>query len=247
MNLGDGVSGIEITDEGKQDQKQAIFLTDLEKAFELDPPVRRAILRILGRGVPDRITTQSVDKKTGEKNLERTSVVRDVLSITEIVKMSEEHLDIMDLTRNQVNHHLPKMIREGFIIKIGTLTTGKRTTDYYRRAAKQFVITMETPNLGTDFLRKRETEQIQRTLRSFNLDIPAKKVQELVELRVKIELMQDKWRTTIANMVREDVTEPDIVAMYHWLLDAYSIGDSEYLKAFRRVRDILFGSLEDGQ
>ncbi|MHA2350948.1 MAG: hypothetical protein ACXADL_15120 [Candidatus Thorarchaeota archaeon] len=59
--------------------------------------------------------------------------------------------------------------------------------------------------------------------------------------------MQDKWRTTIANMVREDVTEPDIVAMYHWLLDAYSIGDSEYLKAFRRVRDILFGSLEDGQ
>jgi hypothetical protein len=48
-------------------------------------------------------------------------------------------------------------------------------------------------------------------------------------------------------MVREDVTEPDIVAMYHWLLDAYSIGDSEYLKAFRRVRDILFGSLEDGQ
>jgi hypothetical protein len=106
---------------------------------------------------------------------------------------------------------------------------------------------METPNLGTDFLRKRETEQIQRTLRSFNLDISAKKVQELVELRVKIELMQDKWRTTIANMVREDVTEPDIVAMYHWLLDAYSIGDGEYLEAFRRVRDILFGSLEDSQ
>ncbi|MHA1958112.1 MAG: hypothetical protein ACW968_14415 [Candidatus Thorarchaeota archaeon] len=243
-NLGDGISGIKMTDEGQQDQKQAIFLTDLQRAFELDHPVRRAILLILSRGVPDRITTQSVDKVTGKKILERISIVRDVLSITEIVKMSEEHLDIMDLTRNQVNHHLPKMIKEGIIIKIGTLTTGKRTTDYYRRAAKQFVITMETPNLGADFLRKRETEQIQRTLRSFNLDIPAKKVKELVELRVKIELMQDKWRTIIANMVREDVTEPDIVAMYHWLLDAY---DSEYLKAFRRVRDILFGSLEDGQ
>ncbi|UCE11403.1 MAG: hypothetical protein JSW61_05575 [Candidatus Thorarchaeota archaeon] len=247
MSLGDGISGILVTDEGKKDQKQAMFLTDPQKAIELDHPARRAIIRILSRGVPDRITLQSVDKESGEKTLERTSVLRNILSITEIVKMSEEHIDIMELSRNQVNHHLPKMIEEGFIIRYGTLKTGKRTTDYYRRAAKQYVITMETPNLGADFLRKRETEQIQRTLKSFNLDIPSDKVKELIELRVGIELMQDKWRTKIANMVREDVTDPDVTAMYHWLLNAYSVGDSEYLKSFKRIRDILFENVEAPQ
>ncbi|MDF1538542.1 MAG: hypothetical protein P1Q69_06535 [Candidatus Thorarchaeota archaeon] len=245
MQIGDSIKGIKITKEGKREQKQAVFLTDPQKAIELDHPVRRAIIQILSRGIPDRITVQSTDPLTNELALERVRIERDILSVTEIVRMSEEHLDILTITRNQVNHHLQKMIDEEFLIHFGTLTTGKRTTDYYRRVAKQYVITMETPNLGEDFLRKRETGRLQRTLGLFNIELSKEEINELIEIRVKLELMQDKWRTKIAGMIQNDVTDPEITDTYHWMLEAYSIGSDEYLKLFRRFREILFGEMED--
>jgi len=243
--FGDSISGIKITTAGKIPQKQAVFLTDWHKAIELDSPVRRAIIQILTRGIHDRITVESKDSVTGEKTIERIPVVRDILSVTEIVKMSDEHLDLPALTRNQVNHHLPRMLEEGFLIHFGTLKTGKRTTDYYRRVAKQYVVTMETPNLGADFLRKRETERLQHSLGLFNIELTKEELTELIEIRVKLELMQDKWRTKIANLIQEDVTDPDIVDTYHWMIEAYAIGSDEYLNLFRRFREILFGEMED--
>ncbi len=242
--LGDSITGIEVTREGAVLQKEALFLTDSEKALELDHPVRRAIIAILGRGIPDRITIEKTDQVTKEKVRERVPINRDIMSITEIVKMSEEHLDIINLTRNQVNHHLPKMIDEGFLIHFGTLTTGDRTTAFYRRAAKQYVVTMETPNLGADFLREREQKRLSHSLNLFDLELSKEEVTELIDLRVKVELLQDKWRTKIASLIKKDVTEPEIVSIYHWMLEAYSIGSDEYVKLLRRFREILFGAME---
>ncbi|MHA1908337.1 MAG: hypothetical protein ACW98Y_13645 [Candidatus Thorarchaeota archaeon] len=243
--IGDSIAGIKITKQGKREQKQAIFLTDPQKALELDSPVRRAIIQIFSRGIPDRITVESRNPDTKEKTIERIPITRDILSVTEIVKMSDEYLDLPVLTRNQVNHHLPHMLREGFLIHFGTLRTGKRSTDYYRRVAKQYVVTMETPNLGADFLRIRESQKLDRSLGHFNIKLSKKEIDELIEIRVKLELMQDKWRTKIANLIQDDVTDPDIVDTYHWMIEAYAIGSDGYLKLFRRFREILFGQMED--
>ncbi len=243
--IGDSIAGIKITKQGKIPQKQAIFLTETDKAMELDHPVRRAIISILDRGITDRITIETLDELTGEKVKERVTISRDILSITEIVKMSEEHLDILTVTRNQVNHHLPRMIEEGFLIRFGTLETGKRTTDYYRRTAKQYVVTMETPNLGADFLRDRERARLSNSLSQFDIDLTKEKLNELIELRVKLELLQDRWRTKIAGLIKKDVTDPEIVALYHWMLEAYSMGSEEYVNLFQRFREILFGTMEE--
>ncbi|MFW9919711.1 MAG: hypothetical protein ACFFED_08940 [Candidatus Thorarchaeota archaeon] len=242
--LGDSIAGIKITKKGKDAQQQAIFLTDAEKALELDHPVRRAIVTVMDRGIPDRVTIETVDELSTKKVMERVPISRDIMSITEIVKMSREHLDILSLTRNQVNHHLPKMMEEGFLIHFGTLRTGKRTTDYYRRTAKQYVVTMETPNLGADFLRDREGHRLRHALSLFEIELTKEQLTELIEARVKLELLQDKWRTKIANLIKKDVTEPDIVAIYHWMLEAYSMGSDEYVSLFRRFREILFGEME---
>ncbi len=245
--LGEQLDGIALTKEGRRPLDEALFLTDLHKAIELDHPVRRAVIEILRRGIPDKITEKSNDPKTGSKIVERKRVSRDALSITEIVKMSEDHLDVLNLTRNQVNHHLPKMLEEGFLIKYGTLTTGKRVTDYYRRVAKLYVVTMETPNLGADFLRERESKRIKRIIKSANFDLSNEDVKELVETRIKIELLQDKWRTKMAKLIDHDVTDPDVVEMYHWLIDAYSIGSEEYLKLLKHFRKILFQNFEEDE
>ncbi len=242
--LGDSIAGIKPTKQGKIPQRQAIFLTEREKALELDHPVRRFILLIMDRGVPDRITVETIDDLTKEKVRERVPILRDILSVTEIVKMSKEHLDIPDLTRNQVNHHLPRMIEEGFIIHYGTLETGKRTTDYYRRTAKQYVVTMETPNLGADFLRGREAKRLIQSLSQFDIELTKQEVNELIEIRVKLELLQDRWRSKIAGLIKQDVMLPDIVDLYHWMLEAYAMGSDEYVQLFKRFGEILFRDME---
>ena len=43
-----------------------------------------------------------------------------------------------------------------------------------------------------------------------------------------------------ADLVREDVTNPDVVHMYHWLLDAYAMGNDEYIEIWRKIRQIIF-------
>ncbi len=245
--LGEQLDGISLTKEGKKPLKEALFLTDLRKAIELEHHVRGAILEILRRGIPDKLTLMSTDPKTKSRIVERKQVSRDALSITEIVKMSKDHLDVIDLTRNQVNHHLPKMLDEEFVIRYGTLTTGKRETDYYRRIARVYVVTMETPNLGADFLRERESKRIKRIIKTANFSLSDDDVEELVETRIKIELLQDKWRTKIAKLLDNDVMEPDVTEMYHWLIDAYSVGSDEYLKLLQYFRKIMFQNLGDDE
>ncbi|TFH05259.1 MAG: hypothetical protein E4H14_13090 [Candidatus Thorarchaeota archaeon] len=156
------------------------------------------------------------------------------------MKLSKFHDDIDNLTRNQVNHHLPKMLELKFVHRYVTVTTGKRKTHYYRRTAMQFVVTMGTPYYDEKWLERRESERMERTLAAFDIDLTQKDKTDLAFLLTKSEILKDKWRAKIAHLARGDVTEPNIVDMYHWLIDAYAMGSQEYLDIHQKIRDILF-------
>jgi len=236
----DSIVDIELSEDAEAAQRPAMFIADLNTATEFEHPVRIAILTIMRQGIPDTSTTESVEEHTGEQIIVRKPVTRNALSVNEIVNMSKEHADIQGLTRNMVNHHLPRMVEMGFVRRYGTLRTGKRTTDYYQRVAKQYVVTMETPHFGSEFLLTQEILRIDRTLQTFKIDLDESEKKELADLLVKCELLKDKWRKNIAALVRDDVTEPEVVNMYHWLLDAYATGSKEYMQLFSRIREILF-------
>jgi len=234
------IADIDLSEDAEAVQRQAMFITNLNTATEFEHPVRIAILTIMRQGVPDTSTTESVDERTGERIIVRKPVTRNALSVNEIVNMSKKHANVQGLTRNMVNHHLRRMVEMGFVRRYGTLRTGKRTTDYYQRVAKQYVVTMETPHFGSEFLLSRETLRMDRTLQTFKIDLGESEKKELVDLLVKGELLKDKWRKDIAALVRDDVTEPEVVNMYHWLLDVYATGSKEYMQFFSRIREILF-------
>jgi hypothetical protein len=130
----------------------------------------------------------------------------------------------------------------GFIHKFGTLWIGKRAIDYYRRTSKYVVVTMATPYFDEDFLLDRESKRMDNTLGVFNIKLNARDRKEVVKLLTKSELLKDSWRGTIADLVREDVTDPEVINMYHWLLDAYAMGNDEYIEIWRKIRKILFGN-----
>ncbi len=236
----DTINGIKLSTDGKSEQKQAIFITDLEEAMMIEHPVRLAIITILSKGIPDKITTKFIDPNSKVSTITTTPTHRHVLSVIEIVKVSQVHNDILNLTRNQVNHHLPKLVAMKFVHRYGTVTTGKRDTHYYRRAAKQYVVTMGTPYYNEKWLEQRESARLERTLKAFDIDLSKKEKTELSRLLTKSEIMKDNWRTKIANLARGDVTEPNITDMYHWLIDAYAMGSQEYLDIHQRIREILF-------
>ncbi|MHA2380620.1 MAG: hypothetical protein ACXADS_15195 [Candidatus Thorarchaeota archaeon] len=236
----DSIVDIELSENAEAAQQEAMFITDLSTATEFEHPARIAILTIMRRGIPDTSTTESVDERTRERVIIQKPITRNALSVREIVNISKEYADIERLTRNVVNHHLPRMVEMGFVRRYGKLRTGKRTTDYYQRVAKQYVLTMETPHFGAEFLLTRETLRIDRTLQTFKIDLDESEKKELIDLLVKCELLKDKWRKDIAALIRDDITEPEVVNMYHWLLDAYATGSKEYIQLFNRIREILF-------
>jgi predicted ArsR family transcriptional regulator len=163
------------------------------------------------------------------------------LSVVEIVKKSPDCCyDGEEVTKNQVYHHLPILIKYGYVIKYGTVTTGKRTTDYYRRTAKGFMLTKGA--WGTEEQRIREKLEgfTDKMLETFSLDISKEKRDELLELSIKRAQMQYEWRTKIAEMVSLDVANKEILSMYEMLLDYYSVGSKEYMDIIYRIREILF-------
>lgn len=84
------------------------------------------------------------------------------------------------------------------------------------------------------------------TLDVFDIKLNAQDKKKVAQLLTKSELLKDSWRAMIADLVKEDVTDPDVVHMYHWLLDAYAMGNDEYIEIWRRIRKILFGDQKVG-
>ncbi len=240
------ISGIELTKRGRQPQSGAIFITNIQLASEFEQEPRISISQILGRGISDFVVQVSVDEKTGVRTIKEIPTTRYALSVSEIVDLSKQHKDLQAVTRNQVNHHIRRLEELGFVHKYGTLWVGKRAIDYYRRSSKYVVVTMATPHFDESFLLDREGKRMDRTLEVFNIKLDSQDRDEVVQLLTKSELLKDSWRGMIAGLVGDDVTDPEVVTMYHWLLDAYAMGNDQYIEIWRKIRQILFGTESEG-
>ncbi|MFW9960680.1 MAG: hypothetical protein ACFFDV_06665 [Candidatus Thorarchaeota archaeon] len=236
----DSLKGIVLTDEGKKPQREIVFITDEERATILDELVRYHILQVLRSGIDDSLTTESVDEN-GDKIIRVREVKRDALSVLEIVKLSTECCgpDI-EISKNQVYHHLPTLEKGGYVIKYGTVTTGKRTTDYWRRTARGFVLTKGEWTGGGVTISKKMGPFVETMLQSFDLKVPEEKHKELLELMTKQIVMQSAWRTQIAELVKGDVADKKVLEMYQTLLDYYAAGSKEYIDVVMKIREILF-------
>ncbi len=237
----DSLEGIVLTKEGKEPQKEIVFVTNEEMANVLDELVRYNILQTLRKGIEDTLTTRKVDKESGDTIIRQKVVKRNVLSVVEIVKLSPKCCaDGEEITKNQLYHHLPKLIEYGYVIKYGTVTKGKRSTDYYRRTARGFMLT--TGAWGTEEKRIRQKMEgfTEKMLETFNINLSKEKREELIELSVKRAQMQHEWRTKIAEMVNLDIASKETLSMYEMLLDYYSVGSKEYMDTIFRIREILF-------
>lgn len=239
-NITDSLDGIVLTKEGKAPQKEIVFVTDEERASVLDEPVRLHILQVLRSGIKDTLTSEKIDEN-GDKIIRVRDVRRNALSVVEIVRLSVDcsGTDI-DISKNQVYHHLPKLEEEGYVVKYGTVTTGKRTTDYWRRTAQGFVLTKGEWVGGKGTLVKKKTPFVEKMLETFDLKVPAGKKKELIELIIKKTVMQSEWRTKIAELVKGDVADKMVLDQYETLVEYYSLGSKEYVDNIMRIREILF-------
>ncbi len=238
--LTDTLTGIEVTPESKKPQKELEFVTDEKRASVLLEPVRRQIVKVLRAGIDDEVTTEEFNKETNERIIRKRAMKRYAMSVVEIVKASTGDKNADGFTKNQVYHHLPTLIDAGFVIKYGTVTTGKRTTDYYRRTAKGFIIATKPATKDEKAVRKDVSEMMERALSVFKLDVPDDRKQELIELVARLAIMETSWRAKVGKLVREDIADSDIIDIYDWLLDIYGEGSEEYIGLKRKIREILF-------
>ena len=236
----DKLIGIVLTKKGKAPQNEIVFVTDEGRASVLDEPVRLHILQVLRSGIEDTVTTEKTDEN-GDKIIRIRDVTRNALSVLEIVTQSVECCgpDI-DISKNKVYHHLPILEEEGYVVKYGTVTSGKRTTDYWRRTAKGFVLTKGEWIGGSGTYTKKMTPFVEKLLETFDLDVAEGEKKELLELMVKRAVMQLEWRTKIAELVKGDVADKMILDQYETLVDYYSLGSKEYVDNIMRIRGILF-------
>ena len=217
------------------------FVTDEARAKELDDPVRLAILRILRKGIDDKKTEKQDDGVIIIRPVKRRS-----LSVVEIVKMSKQHEGMDEITKNQVYHHLPKLIESKYITEIGTVTvirqknTEGRRTKYYRRTAKGFVLV--TSLLGADekLLHKKSKEYNDRMLKVFDINLTEKQKEELVELRIEAYRKEVDGRAQIAKMIRSDVADKDVLSMFDFLVTMFAMGSEDYIDIHKKMRALLF-------
>ena len=245
--LPDTLKGIEIDkdSEGKElvpyaETPKVLFITDQERAEIIDDDVRYTIIRILRKGIPDTMTTEEYNEHTGERIIRQKEITRFEMSVVEIVKMSQEREEIEEISKNQVYHHLPILIEGGYIVKYGTVTTGKRTTDYYRRTSRGFVLPKYSTAQDKKLWKKKTTELVNRMVKAFDFDLPQEQIDELITKRIKLYQLQVDSRTKIADLVRSDVADDALLDMYEWLVEIHSAGKKEYYDTILELRKILF-------
>ncbi|MGD2072592.1 MAG: helix-turn-helix transcriptional regulator [Candidatus Thorarchaeota archaeon] len=219
---------------------KVVFITDQERAEVIDDEVRYTIIRILRKGIPDTQTTEEYNEETGERIIRQKEITRHEMSVVEIVKMSQEHEEIEEISKNQVYHHLPILIDAGYIVKYGTVTTGKRTTDYYRRTSRGFVLPKYTTTQNKKMLKQKYTKLFQRMVNAFDLGLTDEDVQELVKLRLNLFELEEDSRNKLVDLVRSDVADDALLDMYEWLVGIHSAGKKEYYDKVLEIHKFLF-------
>ena len=237
----DGLVGIEPPEEtGKFPEpiKEIIFVNDPEKAAILDEHVRYMIIQVLRRGKKDTCTTRTTDSETGERIIRQRDVTRYALSVVEMIKLADTYEDI-EITKNQVYHHLPKLIEGGYVAKFGTVTTGKRTTDYYRRTAKGFVLTVGEFAVDQKLMKLKSSSYVDKFTEMFDIELSDGDKTELAELMVESMRMEHQGRAKIGQLVKGDVADKKVLGMYEDLVRLYAMGDDKWVKIQMRIREIL--------
>jgi DNA-binding transcriptional ArsR family regulator len=236
--LGDQIKNLKITEQGKNTIKKIDFVYDQKRIEILHNPVRLLILQILRDGVDDTLTEESYDHETKILHTKRKSVKRQAMSVLEIIRASKNSKTHNKLTKNQMYHHLPLLEEGGFVVKCGVVTTGKRTTDYYRRTAENFV----TYGLHHDpekYGRSIEDE-IAKTLPAFNFNLAENKKNELSKLLVETEVMRLKWAPVVESLIVEDIAQNRLIDMFDKLLWIYSTGEEDFMNNMEKIRSLIF-------
>lgn len=237
-------AGVEFvtTKEAKVAVTDIAFVRKPERAAELDDTVRVNILQILREGVPDKITTTTKDDVSGDTIIRQRDVTRHALSVVEIVKMSIECEGCDEVTKNQVYHHLPKLIEHGFVIKFGTATKGKRTTDYYRRTSMGFVVTtgVRSSDVSVSVAKKKSVKYVDKLIQTFDLKLSEDEKTELAKLWVELYLSQQAGRLEVLKLLKRDVADKHVLELYETLVQVFSLGSDESVRIYRRIRELIF-------
>ncbi len=239
--LTDALAGIQLTKEGRIPQRDYDLVTDDDIAEVLADPARAAIICILRHGIEDKKTVERKDDASGERVIREKIVKRHSLSVTEISQLSQEPgLCDTPLTNSQIYHHLPKLIKAGYVIKFGTTTKGKRNTDYYRRTAKIFMFD-KLPGVkdgGEEYGKSKE--KIKKMLSFFGFDLSEELLEEYVELRIQASAIEHEGHSKLMRMVRTDVADKDVLYMFEDFICSFSIASDEWVKIRKRMNEILF-------
>jgi DNA-binding transcriptional ArsR family regulator len=234
----DKIKNIELTELGKKPMRKVDFVHGEKRVEILHNPVRLMILQILRDGVEDALTEESYDKETQVLLTKRRTIRRQAMSVLEIIRMSRELKSDGALTKNQIYHHLPLLEEGGFVVKHGTVTTGKRTTDYYRRTAESFVTygLHHDPKKYSTTIRK----DIDDALPMFDFELNEKEKKELSNLLADAEVMRLKWAPIIESLVTDDIASNKPIEMFDKLLWIYSTGQDDFLNTLDRIRSLIF-------
>ncbi len=230
----------ETTKEAKVAVTDIAFIKKPERAAELDDTVRVNILQILREGIPDKITTTTKDDLSGDTIIRQRDVIRHALSVVEIVKMSLECEGCDEVTKNQVYHHLPKLIEHGFVIKFGTATKGKRTTDYYRRTSMGFVVTTGVLTSDASMAKKKSAKFVDELVQTFDLKLSEDEKTELAKLWVEHYNAEQEGRSQVIRLLKRDVADKHVLKLYETLVHVFAIGSDESVRIYRRIREIIF-------
>lgn len=234
--LADTIKHIKLTDESTKLTKDIDFVSGDERVKVLQDPVRIQILHMLKDGIDDTITTESVDDTALVLTIITKQVKRHELSTTELIRLSKENDDYESLTKNQIYHHLPVLIDHGFVMEYGTVTTGKRTTKYYRRTADTFVTF--GLHYGPKKLQNALRKEIKDALSVFKFVCPSG--EDFLNHLVETEVMRLNWANEIEKIIQSDVTNPKAIELFEWFLWVYATGQDEFMERLDKIRNALF-------
>jgi hypothetical protein len=237
----DTLRGIKLTKEGKKAIKEIDYVKDSKRADILQEYGRDAILAILRKGIPDTMTTKEIDEKTGKVKVEvKTHLTRHALSIVELAKLSNDSTYVKKpITKSQVIHHLPIMIENGYVIKYGTLKTGKRSTDYYRRTSEIFLF-FDMPGMGDEELKEFFNNEFDRIEEVYGLPITKSDRKELLPLYYKEYSIEQEAREHLVKRARTDIARGSDIDLHHRLCELYSFKFEEWIEVRKRIREIIF-------
>ncbi len=234
----DTIKGIEPKRKKPDPIKRVEFLRKEERLEALQHPARIQILQILKEGIDDTITTEEYNEQTKERVIRQTVVKRHILSLNEIIKTSKEREDYTTLTKNQVYHHIPEMIKANLIELYGVLKKGGRETNYYRRTADNFVTF--GLHYGAKGYREAVRAETEKSLSLFNLKLSKEEKQQFLDIAVKSELMKLEGAETVERLVSDDITDSKAIEMLDWFLWVYATGKKEYCELLDEVRKLIF-------